>query len=127
MAQSSKTSDKATKQIRWTARIIGSLIVAFWLFMSIGYAIVESEETWTWESSVMAILVFTSTIGFIIAWKRELIGGMILLICAVAHSTFAFFAAGHNRAFAMLISGGPYLLVGGLFLLSQRKSKDSGI
>ncbi len=39
----------------------------------------------------------------------------------------AFFAAGHNHAFAMLISGGPYLLVGGLFLASQRKSKDSGI
>ena len=62
-----------------------------------------------------------------IAWWREWIGGVVLVICAIAHSTFACFAAGHNHAFAMLISGGPYLLTGILFLWSWRKSRSIGV
>jgi len=124
MADGRNTGDQLAKRMRWVARGTGSLITAFWLFMSIGYAIGESEETWTWESSVMTALIVVSIVGFAITWKQELAGGVILVACAVAHSTFALFAAGHNHAFAMLISGGPYLLIGILFLLSWRQSSD---
>ena len=127
VANDRNAGDQPAKRIRWVARGTGSLITAFWLFMSMGYAIGESEETWTWESTVIAVLFAISTMGFVIAWRRELVGGVILVVCAVAHSTFALFAAGHNHAFAMLISGGPYLLIGTLFLLSWRRSKANSV
>jgi hypothetical protein len=36
----SNNGDRATKWMRWIARGIGSLVVAFWLFMGIAYDIV---------------------------------------------------------------------------------------
>ncbi len=100
-------SNRPSNRIRLIARIIGTLIVAFWLLMSIGYAFGSPDEPWTWESSIMTTLIAVSTTGPVIGWKRELAGGTILVLCAIAHSTFALFVAGHNQAFTMLISGGP--------------------
>ena len=115
MANVNHTGDRAMKWMRWIARGVGSSVVALWLFMGIAYDIVESRP-WTLEDMIMAGLVTTSALGVLIAWWREGIGGIILVICAAAHSTFAYIVAGHNKALAMLISGGPFLLIGSLFL-----------
>ena len=115
MANVNHTGDRAMKWMRWIARGVGSSVVALWLFMGIAYDIVESRP-WTLEDAIMAGLVITSALGVLIAWWREGIGGTILVICAAAHSTFAYVVAGHNKGFAMLISGGPFLLIGSLFL-----------
>ena len=115
MANVNHTGDRAMKWMRWIARGVGSSVVALWLFMGIAYDIVESR-LWTLEDAIMAGLVITSALGVLIAWWREGIGGTILVICAAAHSTFAYVVAGHNKALAMLISGGPFLLIGSLFL-----------
>jgi hypothetical protein len=122
MVSVSNNGDRATKWMRWIARGIGSLVVAFWLFMGIAYDIVESRP-WTLEDMIMAGLVTTSALGVLIAWWREGIGGIILVICAAAHSTFAYVVAGHNKALAMLISGGPFLLIGSLFLAVWWRSR----
>ena len=122
MANVGNTGDRAAKWMRWIARGIGSLVAAFWLFMGIAYDIVESRP-WTLEDTIMAGLVITSVLGVLIAWWREGIGGTILVVCAVAHSTFAYIVAGHNKGFAMLVSGGPFLLIGILFLASRWRSR----
>ncbi|MCK4472968.1 MAG: hypothetical protein KAW49_14395 [Anaerolineae bacterium] len=122
MVNVSNNGDRATKWTRWIARGIGSLVVAFWLFMGITYDIVESRP-WTLEDMIMAGLVTTSALGVLIAWWREGIGGTILVICAAAHSTFAYVVAGHNKALAMLVSGGPFLLIGSLFLAVWWRSR----
>ncbi|MBE9472911.1 MAG: hypothetical protein IMY75_12490 [Chloroflexi bacterium] len=122
MVSVSNNGDRATKWMRWIARGIGSLVVAFWLFMGIAYDIVESRP-WTLEDMIMAGLITTSALGVLIAWWREGIGGIILVICAAAHSTFAYIVAGHNKGLAMLISGGPFLLIGSLFLAVWWRSR----
>ncbi len=122
MVSVSNNGDRATKWMRWIARGVGSLVVAFWLFMGIAYDIVESRP-WTLEDMIMAGLVTTSALGVLMAWWREGIGGTILVICAAAHSTFAYVVAGHNKALAMLISGGPFLLIGSLFLAVWWRSR----
>ena len=110
------------KTLRLTARIFGSIVVAFWLFMGIGYAFAESEEPFTYESVIMTILIVTTTIGVIVAWKKEKIEAIILIIAGVIHSVFAGFAAGHNHLFAVLISGVTYIIIGTLFYLACQKS-----
>ena len=109
--------------IRLSARIIGSLVVAFWSLMLIGAAVDDSDEPWTWEGVGVVTLYIASVISFAIAYKRELAGGIMLVVCAIAYCIFVLLSAGRNHAFAMLVSGGPYLLVGVLFLLSWRRSK----
>jgi len=69
----------------------------------------------------MAALISASTVGILIAWWREGIGGLILVVCGLSHGVFAYFAAGHNKALAVLISCVPFLLVGMLFLLIWRR------
>ena len=117
-------ANRTARWIRWIARGIGSLVVAFWLFIGILQGMVGSDP-WTGESTILSVLTITSALGVLIAWWREGLGGIILVIAAVAHSTFAYFAAGHNHAFAMLISGGPWMVVGILFLISWRMLKGS--
>ncbi len=120
MTNTSHTDERATRRLRRTARATGSLVAAFWLFMGIAHAVSESEPL-TSEGAIMAGLMCASVLGVLVAWRREGPGGAILVACGVAHSTFACFAAGRNHAFAMLVSGGPFLLIGALFLLLWRK------
>ena len=121
MLNTNHTDGRTTRWIRWTARGIGAFVAGYCLLMGVVYGISEPGPE-TWEDWVMAGLIITSVLGVLIAWRRERIGGTILVICAVAHSTFAYIAAGHNKGFAMLISGGPFLLIGALFLTSWHKS-----
>ena len=116
------TVGQAEKWIRWLARGTGSLAAAFWLFVGIVAGISETEP-WTVESAILAGLILSSALGVLIAWFREGIGGGIVVMCAIAHSTFAYIVSGHNKGFAMLITGGPFLLSGILFLISWWRSK----
>ncbi len=111
-----------TERIRWIARGTGSLVAAFWLFVGVASALVESRPL-TLEGAIIVALIVSSALSVLVAWRRDGLGWMLLLICAVAHSTFAYLASGHNHGLAMLISGGPFLLVGLLFLTSWRQSQ----
>ena len=122
MANANNAGDQATKWMRWLARGIGSLVGAFWLFVGIASAIIESRP-WTLEDAIMTGLIVASALSVLIAWWREGVGGAVVIICAVAHSTFAYIASGHNRGLAMLISGGPFMLAGILFLASWWRSR----
>jgi hypothetical protein len=111
-----------TKILRWIARILGTLIVLFWLIVALAYGTGEPSEQGT-EDIIMAILVLGTSIGILLAWKFERIGGIITLLFGIAHSIFALFASGHNHAFAMLISGGPFIVIGILFLIVSTLSR----
>jgi len=119
------TSDRPTKWLRRMARGTGSLVAGFWLFLSIVGAINESEP-WTLESRILVGLIIASAGSVAVGWWREGVGGVLLVAVAVAHSTFAYFAAGHNKGLAMAISGGPLLVVGLLFLASWWRRRRDG-
>ena len=122
MTNVNHTDERTTKRIRRAARGIGAFVAAYCLLMVIGYGFVEREPL-TGEGAIMAMLITVSVLGIFIGWRREKVGGIILVICAAAFSTFALFAAGRNHVFAMLVSGGPFLLIGVLFLLAWKRSR----
>jgi hypothetical protein len=119
-------TDRDVKILRWTARGIGTLIASLWLLVAILSLIYEQEQGGT-ESTIMAVLIVSSILGVIIAWLRELEGGLIILIVAIAHSIFALIEAGHNKGFAVLISGGPFFVIGSLFIATWWRSKRSNL
>jgi len=122
MENETEKPDRTTTAIRWTARTIGTIVVIFWVLIAIGYGITEPSKL-ALEDMVMAVLVAGTTIGVLLSWANERTGGMITLLFGIAHSTFALIASGHNHVFAMLISGGPFILVGTLFLLAEKRSR----
>jgi hypothetical protein len=77
------------------------------------------------EEQMMTGLTVASLLSILVAWWRGGIGGTFLLICGAAHSTLAVFASGHNKLGAVLISGGPFLLLGALFLAAWRQGRSS--
>jgi len=125
MTDTRQAKDRSAKWLRWSARAVGSVVSGYWLFIALAYA-VSGREPFTVESLIMMGLIIASTVGILIAWWQERIGGIVLLVVAVAHSTFALISSGHNRVFAVLISGGPFLLTGLLFLASWRKGSSQG-
>ena len=72
---------------------------------------------------LLLLLGVAAVVGVIIAWSREKIGGTVVLIGAIALSTFGYITAGFNKLFAMLVAGGPFLVAGILFLTSWRRSR----
>jgi hypothetical protein len=72
------------------------------------------------ESLIMAFLILFSIVGVVTAWFQELYGGVLLLVVGLMHCGFAFIVAGHNKAFAVLISGVPFIIAGLLFLTPGR-------
>jgi succinate dehydrogenase hydrophobic anchor subunit len=122
MDKETEKTDRTTGTLRWMARAIGTIVVLFWLLIAIGYAITEPPSL-SLDDIVMAVLVAGTTIGVFISWTNERTGGIITLLFGIAHSTFALIASGHNHALAMLVSGGPFILVGILFLITDSRSK----
>ncbi|RMG45280.1 MAG: hypothetical protein D6723_18550 [Acidobacteria bacterium] len=52
----------------------------------------------------------------LIAWWKEGLGGLLLFACGIAGSMFAGMAAGRNKAMAMLVTGGPFVVAGFFFI-----------
>ncbi len=89
MTNVSDTGDRATKRIRWIARIWSFPIIVYSLIMLTGY-------TWNWVTigktdpyavegyplieALPPILMFLSILGLVIAWRYERLGGSITLV-----------------------------------------------
>jgi hypothetical protein len=93
MPEVNYAGDRATKWIRWIARIWGTLIVAFILLVVIGYA-------WNWVTTGQAdpyavddyppienvppLFALLSALGLAIAWRWEGLGGAIAVFFNLA-------------------------------------------
>lgn len=124
MADSNEARSRIiARRIRWAARGLSIFVAAVWVVMGIVPTFFE-PPAWTFEDRMMAGLTTVCLASILIAWFREGVGGALLILCGVAHSTFAYFAAGHNIPLAMAISGGPFLVLGALFLLAWRRPAE---
>lgn len=113
--------------IRWIARILGSLAAVFWV-LALGSSLIYELTTGIFQISVegatLGALVAVSALGVALAWRWEKIGGALLTISGVALAVFAWITAGHNRLFAVAISGLPFLIAGLLFLAAWRSESE---
>lgn len=133
--------DRATKRIRWVARLWGTLIVAFTLLMFIGYA-------WNWVATGEAdphavedyppienlppLFGFLSVLGLGIAWRWEGLGSamaigfnlvglpVLLMHWPVTHDFPRYLVAPYGTWMAIAIPGV-------LFLICWWRTKKRGI
>ncbi len=121
MKDTTNRGARAATWLRWIARGMGSLVAGLWLVAAVASAL-SVREPWTRESTIITLLVLGAAWGVVMGWRRERIGGTILVIVGLAFSTFAYLSAGRNKGYAMLVSGGPFLMVGILFLAAWRRA-----
>ena len=116
--------DRPSEHLRDTARTIGPLVAVVWLVSGIGYAVLDP---WTLTSALAVVFLCCLALSTGIAWWKEGIGGIMLVVFSVVFSIFACIAASHNRALALLLSGGPFLLVGVLFIAASQRAKRTSL
>ncbi len=120
--------NKQSTTLMWFARIGGVIVSIFWLTSLFASAIgesIESQLSLTLEGILLSVLIVASTIGVGIAWKHPLSGGKITVISSLFLCIFTYFSAGHNKIFAVAVSGLPYFLVGVLFIQSYLAKEET--
>ena len=87
MNASLSSRGRATRVLRWTARILSVLFVAFCLLMFVGESLESrnrpGSEPLTADAAVQLAMMGVSLLGLLLAWKWELIGGIIALAAYV--------------------------------------------
>jgi hypothetical protein len=122
MEEELEKTDRTTGLLCWTARTIGVIVALFWIIMIIAAAIAESSSL-TFEGFFIAVMVIGNSAGVILSWTNERKGGLITLLFGISFCIFALISAGRNHLLAMLVSGGPFVLVGVLFLIVSRRTQ----
>ncbi len=112
------TSNRAALWLRWIARVLGALVVAFCALVGIGNA-TGGDDPWTWMSTVLVVLIAAAVLSIALSWWQEGLGGLLVVACGVALGIFAAITAAHSPGLAMLMAGGPLVVVGALFLGSR--------
>ena len=69
--------------------------------------------------ALLAGLVIASVLSVLIAWRRENVGGFIMILWGFVFSSIAYMTSRPQQVFSMLVSGVPFLIAGLLFLASS--------
>jgi len=102
--------------VKWIARAISTLAVAFFLMMVIGEYSFNQGNIGI-EGTLVAIGAGLLAISVLIAWIKPKIGGVILIICSLIFMAFIYLTSGSNRIMASVIISSPFLISGILFFI----------
>lgn len=141
MPNVNEVDDRATKLIRWTARIWGTLVIAFTLLILIGYAwnLVttgkadpNAVEDYPSIENLPPSFGLLSILGLGIAWRWEGIGGAITVAfsLAVLPLLLIFWPVTGDFPRYLVAPYGTWMVIaipGILFLMCWWRSKKRGI
>ncbi len=101
------------------------LAILFSIVLILLAADIFSDPIMTWSNKILSFSVKLITPAIIIAslvvaWKREMIGGLIFIVLGIAY----FLLGWNDLAFwKLLLSGSILLFIGILFLIDHRRNK----
>lgn len=107
-------TNKRLNQIKWTARITGSLIFLFVFPFYIGYGVPLPDSSMTIFENLWLIIIPIFLLGCLIGWKWEKIAGYLLTIPIIL-GFFVALIVWEDPSFIMafpLIPGFLYLIYG---------------
>jgi hypothetical protein len=107
-----------TTGMRWIARALGLLASGpFVLFLIYSGARIFPKLSWSSPQGMPLFIVLAmATVGVLIAWRWETIGGAIAVLCAIAIGALVYLGSGLIVFSAALMASIPFLVAGLLFL-----------
>jgi len=123
---------RSLKIIHWTPRILCILAI---LFISL-FALDSFDPKYTLWQQLQAFFMhliptYVLILFLVVAWKWELVGGLILIAVALGFTPFIYshnYAMNHSVWMSLFIIGMinvPFILTGGLFVLSHYLKKKN--
>jgi hypothetical protein len=118
MTMAQLIGDLSTVVTRWIARLLGLLASGpFVLFLIFLGATVCPKLSWSNPQGMPLFCVLTAaTVGVLIAWRWEMIGGAMAVVSAVAISGLVYLGSARAAFPAALMASVPYFVAGVLFL-----------
>jgi hypothetical protein len=124
------TRDRTIWLLTLAARALSSGVAAFWVYAAIGYAIANRGIPWSRETVGLAMLIAGTAASAVFAYTSSGLGGALMLLCGITHGLTTFWTAESGKLAASVLSGGPFLLAGLLFisawLRTRRKAALAG-
>jgi hypothetical protein len=122
--------NKIDKFVYWTPRILSILFILFLAMFSLDVF----EEGRSWQEIAVALFMHNIPVlalmaVLIIAWKREIVGGVVFILAGILYIVMVAAGALKNGFEWYMISwfltiSGPAFLIGGLYLIAWRKKKN---
>ena len=118
MTQVQKDGNGWTTAMRWTARLLGLLAIGlFVLFIYMSGAEVISTLSWADPQGIPLLVVLAIALaGVLVAWRWELVGGLMAAGGAVAIIPLVCGGSGFDMLLCGLFFTLPLLVAGALFL-----------
>ena len=123
------------KRMRWAARIIGLVLLVFFLLFLIGETITSIQaEGFKFDPDSLFVIVPTviALAAYIVSWWQEGVGGSLLILVSIAIGILPSVSARPPWSMSLLqalrgwlILGLPFLITGVLFLISSRLSRST--
>jgi hypothetical protein len=105
---------------RWLARLLGLLASGpFLLFLVFLGATVCPRLSWSSPQGMpLFCILIMATVGVLIAWRWEMVGGLIVLLSASAVHVLVYLGSGRAASPPTLMVSVPYFVAGMLFLIA---------
>lgn len=88
MGQAVASPSLPLRILRWFARIVGMLLAAFVFLLAVGEGLNPAKLTL--EESLMMLGFLATWVGFILGWKWEGIGGVLVIAGLAWHCLFEY-------------------------------------
>jgi hypothetical protein len=118
MAEIQKTDNGWTVAMRWTARLLALAAAGlFVLFVALSGPKVLSMISWSSPQGLPLLLgLLVALVGVLIAWRWELIGGVLAVAGAVAIMGLVCWGSGTDMLYCAVLFTLPIMVAGALYL-----------
>jgi hypothetical protein len=118
MTKVQKTTDGWTSAIRWIARLLALASAGLFVaFIAMSGAKTVSALTWNSPQGIpLLIALVVAIVGVLIAWRWELIGGLMSIAGAIAIMALVCAGSGTDMLFCSVLFTLPLLAAGALYL-----------
>jgi hypothetical protein len=118
MAKAKQEANGWASAMRWTARILGLIVVGLFVWFAVEFGpTVLPTLSWTEPQGIPLLLfLLVALVGVLIGWKWELVGGAMAVVGAIGITALVCGGSGSDMLYCGLLFTMPLLIAGILYL-----------
>lgn len=117
MANDLQERNGSTSVMRWTARVLALVAVGLFVYFAVDFgASVFPALSWGPQGIPLLVVVGIALAGVLVAWRWELVGGIMTLAGVVGIMALVCLGSGTDMLFCAFLFTLPLLVAGALYL-----------